>query len=230
MAETQLRFVMHLRGLPWSCTEEQVVSFLELSPENLIEVNLQQNDRGQPNGEAYVVCNDQASAEHALSKHRETMPDTNRYVEIFKSSDSAMQAGTGSGGKGQWDGVIKCKGIPFQCTEEDIANFFSGLKWLENGITLPQDGSGQCIGEAYVQFEDYNNANMALERNKQEINGRWVDVSKSNNNDLRKAIILGMKKACGMNTQVQPQMQQQNGNGNTWGGLNLGAGGRGRPY
>merc|ERR1711981_1136105 len=218
------QFVMHLRGLPWSATEQEIMDFLELTADNVESVTIQMNDRGKPSGEGYVVCTDQEAAEKALTKHKETMPGTNRYVEIFKSSTQAMVAGGGTGGKGQWDGVIKMRGMPFGATSEDIKAFFAGLEWLEEGITIPLDGAGKCQGEAFVQFEDYSNANAALERNKQEIQGRYIELFKSNNSELRQCIIKNLKLVHG-GPQSGGGMGGGMGGGNTWGGLNIGGGG-----
>merc|ERR1711881_720408 len=214
---------MHLRGLRWEATEENIQTFLELSHEHISEITIMKNAQGKNNGDAYVVCNEQGAAENALTKHKQCMEGSTRYVEVFKSSDAAMQAGAGVSGKGQWDGVVKLRGFQYSSTEDDVKQFLTGLMWMDGGITIPLNERGQCAGEAYVQFEDYSNANSCMERNRNEVNGRYIECFKSSNNDMRIAIIKSMKAKFGT---VQPMgMQQQMMPQQAWGGLNMGPGG-----
>lgn len=140
-----------------------------------------------------------------------------------------MNVGLGSGGSGpragngQWDGVVKMRGLPYESGIPEVEQFFSGLTWAKNGITVPINERGNCAGEAYIQFDTYTSANSALERNNQAIGGRYIELFKSSNNDRRKAeIATAQIKAANGGGQQQQQQQQQP---SSWGGLNLGGGG-----
>uniref|UniRef100_A0A8C8Z7M7 RRM domain-containing protein n=1 Tax=Prolemur simus TaxID=1328070 RepID=A0A8C8Z7M7_PROSS len=47
------------------------------------------------------------------------------------------------------DGVLRLRGLPFGCTKDEIAQFFSGLEIVPNGITLPVDPKSKITGEAF---------------------------------------------------------------------------------
>ena len=62
-----------------------------------------------------------------------------RYVEIFRASQGQMQwdcrlvnrdaggFGFGGGGVGS-GGVVRLRGLPFRCAEDDVRKFFQGLE------------------------------------------------------------------------------------------------------
>jgi len=117
-----------------------------------------------------------------------------------------------------WDGVVKLRGLPFEGQAKDVENFFHGLQFIPNTIFCPRNDKGQSNGEAYIQFQNYDSANAALQKNKQEIHGRYMEIFKSSNSELRRAMILDLKARYG-----QPQAQPGNNNvvtpSNAFGGL-----------
>ena len=144
---------VHLRGLPYRCTEDEIIKFLEIPKENVHRCGIEMNQEGRPSGDAYVACNTRSSAEQVLTKHRETFPGSRRYVEIFDVSENAAEkalAGSGGGGFGgnfkggrggggggrsggggfggeySWDGIVKMRGLPFKSSITDVEEFFSG--------------------------------------------------------------------------------------------------------
>lgn len=197
---------LHLRGLPFRCSEDEIVTFLDVDPNNILSVNIDKGPDGRPSGDGYVTVADQATAQACLQKHKCTMEGYNRYVEIF-NSDRTMGGRGGHGGRGggfggaggrgggPWDGVIKCRGCPWGTTENDIADFFGNPEAIApNGITVCLSDRGDCSGEVFVQFNNYDAAEQALLKDRQSIKDRYVELFKSNNNDVRKALIDNQKK------------------------------------
>lgn len=140
---------LHLRGLPYRCTEDDIIQFLGVAKSNVDRVGIEMNETGRPSGSAYVACNTRNSAEAGLTKHRETFPGSRRYVEIFDVSAGAAESalgGSGGGGGGggfgsfgggrdsgkdgdanvPWDGIVKMRGLPFKSCLTDVEHFFSG--------------------------------------------------------------------------------------------------------
>jgi len=216
-------YVLKLRGLPYSATQQEIVNFLEIPAEHVVNVDIPNNAEGRPSGNAFVVCNDQASAETALNKNKQCMPGSTRYIEIFKSNEGEMntKARPIPGQSGNWDGVVRLRGLPFRATQLDVENFLSGLDYMPESLYVcmkeREQGGMECAGDAYVQFLNYRSAEGCKERNKQEIGGRYIEVFNSSNNELRAAMI---KSAA---AKVQP-------NGpvyvppSTFGGLKMGGG------
>lgn len=48
-----------------------------------------------------------------------------------------------------------------------------GLEIVPNGISIPTDYMGRSSGEAYVQFENKEMAEKAMEKHKEKIGHRW---------------------------------------------------------
>ena len=140
---------LHLRGLPYRCTEDDIIQFLGVAKSNVDRVGIEMNETGRPSGSAYVACNTRNSAEAGLTKNRETFPGSRRYVEIFDVSAGAAESalgGSGGGGGGggfgsfgggrdsgkdgdvnvPWDGIVKMRGLPFKSCLTDVEHFFSG--------------------------------------------------------------------------------------------------------
>ena len=144
--------VIKLRGLPWSCTSDQIVAFLdgikivfksaeELGQhENSYEnaeaaasakpkpaVYLTANAEGRPSGEAFVELLDEADLEAALKRNNNLMGQ--RYIEIFRSDymQLSKHIQESISHTSNWaDPVVRLRGLPYGCTKHDIAAFFDG--------------------------------------------------------------------------------------------------------
>uniref|UniRef100_A0A8C2MCG5 RRM domain-containing protein n=1 Tax=Cricetulus griseus TaxID=10029 RepID=A0A8C2MCG5_CRIGR len=77
------------------------------------------------------------------------------------------------------------KGPPFGCSKEEIAQFFSGLEIMPNGITLPVDFQGRRTGEAFMQFALQEIAGKALRKHKEKIGYRYIEIFKSSRAEVR---------------------------------------------
>lgn len=186
------RFVVRCRGLPWSCTKDELVEFfapVEIDPEN---IHMTTNREGRPSGEAYVQVNTKEDQEEAIKKHRKNMGK--RYVEVFESKWSEMEwvvkrnsgnggpmpgfGGMGGGPTGTDGGenVVRLRGLPFEASKGDIIKFFEGLDITNNGILLTTNYQGRATGEAFVQFANRDHVEEALKKNKESIGHRYIEV------------------------------------------------------
>merc|ERR1712228_116131 len=97
----------------------------------------------------------------------------------------------------------------------------------DGGITVPMNAENQSIGEAYIQFLDYTNANKALSVDGV-IEGESLEISKSNNAEIRVGLINALKAQYGIPANNVVKQETNNFGqfqGGTWGGLNIGGGG-----
>ena len=108
-------------------------------------------------GEAFVKFVDDATMKVALQKHRENMGG--RFIELFRSSALEMRNQAGAGGskakprlRGDTEGVVRVRGLPFSATEDDITNFFKGLEIADRGVHFVLN-RGQATGKAYIVFK-----------------------------------------------------------------------------
>jgi heterogeneous nuclear ribonucleoprotein F/H len=132
--------VIKLRGLPWSCTAEDVANFLsgikivpkEYSQEpftnpNDLSIYLTTNQEGRPSGEAFIKVFDENDLQVAAQKNDQMMGQ--RYIEVFLSNEEQLEKhlNESSDNKSNWrDPVVRLRGLPYNCTKQDIVNFFDG--------------------------------------------------------------------------------------------------------
>ncbi|XP_012496564.1 PREDICTED: heterogeneous nuclear ribonucleoprotein F-like [Propithecus coquereli] len=182
-------FVVKLRGLPWSCSVEDVQNFLRdcTIRDETAGVHFIYTREGRQSGQAFVEFGSEDDVKMALKKDRECMG--HRYIEVFKSHRTEMEwvlkhSGP-HGADGANDGFVRLRGLPYGCTKEEIVQFFSGLEIVPNGITLPVDSEGKITGEAFVQFASQELAEKALGKHKERIGHRYIEVFKSSQEEVR---------------------------------------------
>lgn len=77
--------------------------------------------------------------------------------------------------------VVRVRGLPFECDEGDIAEFFHGINIASQGIHLILNESNEkSTGEALVEFNSEADVQMALQRHRQMIGKRYIEVFRSN--------------------------------------------------
>ncbi|XP_076439927.1 heterogeneous nuclear ribonucleoprotein F-like [Babylonia areolata] len=175
-------FVVRCRGLPWTATPEDVVKFFEGCRINRGQdgVHLTLSRDGRPSGEAFVEFASEDDVQMALKKNKDHLGS--RYIEVFRSKKGEMDwvvKRSGIETNNLADAVVKLRGVPFGCSKEEIAQFFTGLEIVPNGIMLPEDRLGRSTGEAFVQFASQDIAERALGKHKDRIGHRYIEIFKS---------------------------------------------------
>ncbi|KAI1902990.1 hypothetical protein AGOR_G00022570 [Albula goreensis] len=182
-------FVVRIRGLPWSCSVDEVQRFFSdcKIANNGTSIHFTYTREGRPSGEAFVELESEEDLKIAVKKDRETMG--HRYVEVFKSNNVEMDWVMKHTGPNcpetEGDGLVRLRGLPFGCSKEEIVQFFAGLEIVPNGITLPVDFQGRSTGEAFVQFASQDIAEKALKKHKERIGHRYIEIFKSSRAEVR---------------------------------------------
>uniref|UniRef100_A0A8C0F715 G-rich RNA sequence binding factor 1 n=1 Tax=Bubo bubo TaxID=30461 RepID=A0A8C0F715_BUBBB len=166
-AESDNVFLIRAQGFPFSCTEEDVLTFFDScrirNGENGVHFLL--NRDGRRRGDALIELESKADVQRALEKHLRYMGP--RYVKVFEVHDSDVEGLLQSlrdESHAINDGVVLLRGLPFSSTEEDIADFFPGLKITD--IAFVYRGERRT-GEAFVQFAAPEMAAKALLRHRE---------------------------------------------------------------
>ncbi|OIV92032.1 hypothetical protein TanjilG_01741 [Lupinus angustifolius] len=81
--------------------------------------------------------------------------------------------------------VVRLRGLPFDCTETDVAEFFHGLDIVD--VLFVHKG-GKFSGEAFCVLGYPLQVDYALQRNRQNIGRRYVEVFRSKRQEYYKAI------------------------------------------
>lgn len=141
---------VRLRGLPWAATASDVMQLLHdvrLKNEEK-SVNFSFGPDGRASGEAFVeVCSPEEVGK-ALSHNREHLGG--RYIEIFRASRAQMEwecrVAERVVGEG---GVVRLRGLPFGCTEQEVRLFFAGLVLIIAG-SLSRAAHTQTLTHACI--------------------------------------------------------------------------------
>ncbi|KAM6401798.1 G-rich sequence factor 1 [Pluvialis apricaria] len=187
-AESDNVFLIRAQGFPFSCTEEDVLTFFDScrirNGENGIHFLL--NRDGRRRGDALIELESKADVQRALEKHLRYMGP--RYVKVFEVHDSDVEGLLRSlrdESQAINDGVVLLRGLPFSSTEEDIADFFSGLKISD--IAFVYRGERRT-GEAFVQFAAPDMAAKALLRHREYMGSRYIEVYVSRKHHMQRHV------------------------------------------
>lgn len=180
--------IVRLRGLPWAATEDDVKQFLDGC--SILTVVLTVTKEGRATGEAFVELHDSQHLDHALGYHKQNMQ--NRYIEVLKARRDEMSfALTRTSNIRQQNDcrnfVVRLRGLPFGCTADDIRTFFTGFTIPSDGIVRPTDHTGRVTGEAFVKFLDKETTERSLQKHKQEIGNRYIEVFRSTDEECYRA-------------------------------------------
>ncbi|CAG9763800.1 unnamed protein product [Ceutorhynchus assimilis] len=129
-------YVVKLRGLPWSATVDDILKFL--GDIGVDKVHLTLSKEGRPSGEAFVELETEEDLMRAEEKDKKHMGS--RYIEVFKVNRAEMDwvvKRSGASYDGNDDGCVRLRGLPFGCSKEEIAQFFTETK--ENNRKLEMD-------------------------------------------------------------------------------------------
>ncbi|KAF5270437.1 hypothetical protein FQR65_LT05625 [Abscondita terminalis] len=183
--------IVKLRGLPWSATTDDIVKFFKECSifGGKSGVHMTTSREGRPSGEAFVEFESLEDVRRAVQKDRDHMG--NRYIEVFKVNraemDWVIKRCAPMNGSDE-DGCVRLRGLPFGCSKEEIAQFFTGLEIVPNGITLLTDCSGRSSGEAYVQFVSKEVAEKALLKHREKIGHRYIEIFRSSLSEVQSVL------------------------------------------
>uniref|UniRef100_A0A1D1ZLD8 Heterogeneous nuclear ribonucleoprotein F n=2 Tax=Anthurium amnicola TaxID=1678845 RepID=A0A1D1ZLD8_9ARAE len=138
---------------------------------------------------------------YEVGSKRPRMMDSNLYFAVSGSSgyhsygnnNVGKDSSYGIGLDGYGDGssnifsfpVVRLRGLPFNCTDLDIFDFFAGLDILD---CLLIHKNGRFSGEAFVVFSSPMQAEFGLRRDRQNMGHRYVEVFRSKKQDYYNAI------------------------------------------
>ncbi|KAM6931349.1 G-rich sequence factor 1 [Xenentodon cancila] len=184
--ETKDVHIVHVKGLPWSCKTQDILQFFsECRIHNGEQgIHLTVDRQGRPSGRAFIEMENEEDVSKALEKHRQYLGP--RYIEVSEVTNSNAEAILKKVAQRPGDGgVVRLRGLPFSCTEDEIVHFFSGLDVLQNGVTIVRDALGRSSGEAFVQFSSQEEADQALQKDRALIGHRYIEVYPSRSEEIR---------------------------------------------
>ncbi|XP_060927645.1 G-rich sequence factor 1 [Limanda limanda] len=178
-------FIVQVKGVPWACTAQDLLHFFSdcRIRDGLKGIHLTLDKLGRSSGRAFIELEHEEDVNKALEKHRQYMGP--RYVEVSEVTNSDAEAILNKAVTAPAESwVVKLRGLPFSCCQDDIAHFFSGLDIAQNGVTVVTDHRGRNSGEAFVQFVSQEAADGALKRDRDSIGNRYIEVFPSSTEEI----------------------------------------------
>jgi len=211
--------IVRVRGLPFSCTESELLEFFGNC--TIEAVHFTKNREGRPSGDAYIEMKSLRDIKEAMKLDKASMGT--RYLEVFEARYSEMewmlQKNVHQDGRSKLefaefdpktDDIVRLRGLPFEAGPPEIVRFFEGSEISEHGILICKDFNGRPSGEAYVQLNSGNDAEKALEKNNANMGHRYIEVFQSTMSEALKA-----------------KDRSENAGASSWGGVKRGFGGGG---
>ena len=84
------------------------------------------------------------------------------------------------------------QGIPFNCSEKEVINFFKPLPI--DDIRFPKNKKGKPSGYAFVDFTTIEDVKSALRKDKLKIQGRYVELFPVNDSENPKQVDFDRRK------------------------------------
>eukprot|EP00095_Tigriopus_kingsejongensis_P008653 maker-scaffold537_size144400-snap-gene-0.21 protein:Tk08653 transcript:maker-scaffold537_size144400-snap-gene-0.21-mRNA-1 annotation:"rna-binding protein fusilli isoform x2" len=187
------------RGLPWQASDQDIARFfvgLNLARGG---VALCLSSQGRRNGEALVLFENSAHRDMALKRHKHHIG--NRYIEVYKASGEDFISVAGGNNKeaqnflsrgGQV--IIRMRGLPYDCTSKQVTDFFEngelGCDVLdkEDGVLFVRKPDGRATGDAFVLFDEEKDAELALQKHKEIIGSRYIELFRSTTAEVQQVL------------------------------------------
>ncbi|CAK9187007.1 unnamed protein product [Ilex paraguariensis] len=122
---------------------------------------------------------------YEIGSKRPRMMESNPYFAVSSGSTGYQSHGYGSRFVSSAFPVVRLRGLPFNCTDIDIFKFFTGLDIVD---VLLANKNGRFSGEAFVVFAGPMQAEIALQRDRQNMGRRYVEVFRCKKQDYYHAV------------------------------------------
>ncbi|XP_043222924.1 epithelial splicing regulatory protein 1-like isoform X2 [Amphibalanus amphitrite] len=182
--------VVRARGLPWQSSDQDIANFFRGL--NIVKggVALCLSQQGRRNGEALVRFVSQEHRDMALKRHKHHI--SNRYIEIYKATgEDFVNVAGGVNTEAQeflklgGQVIVRMRGLPYDCTAKQVLEFFEAgesscqVMFAEKGVLFVKKPDGRATGDAFVQFENEDDAPKALSKHREIIGSRYIELFRS---------------------------------------------------
>lgn len=122
---------------------------------------------------------------YEVGSKRQRMMESNPYFAVGSGAGAYQPYSYGSSFQPSGFPVVRLRGLPFNCTDIDIIKFFAGLDIVD---VLLVNKSGRFTGEAFVVLASPVQADLALNRDRQNMGRRYVEVFRCKKQDYYNAV------------------------------------------
>uniref|UniRef100_A0A7C8Z8M7 RRM domain-containing protein n=1 Tax=Opuntia streptacantha TaxID=393608 RepID=A0A7C8Z8M7_OPUST len=145
---------------------------------------------GYPPSRGAMLGSGGVSDGYEVGSKRQRMMESNPYFAVGSAPGGYQSYGYGSGFQPSGFPVVRLRGLPFNCTDIDIIKFFAGLDIVD---VLLVHKNGRFSGEAFVVLASPMQADLALNRDRQNMGRRYVEVFRCKKQDYYNAVASEVK-------------------------------------
>ncbi|KFM78083.1 RNA-binding protein fusilli, partial [Stegodyphus mimosarum] len=191
--------VVRARGLPWQSSDQDIAKFFRGL--NIVRggVALCLSPQGRRNGEALVRFESQEHRDMALKRHKHHIGQ--RYIEVYRATgedfinvaggnNNEAQAFLSRGGQV----IVRMRGLPYDCTPKQVLSFFANgevpceVMDGEEGVLFVKKADGRATGDAFVLFESEEMAAKALQKHREVIGSRYIELFRSTTAEVQQVL------------------------------------------
>lgn len=132
--------------------------------------------------------------EHEMRLKRQPFFSSNPYFEASAGSSIMYSDSYAHGGQPPPFPVVRVRGLPFDCVEADVLDFFHDLHILD--ILFVHKG-GRFTGEAFCVLAYPLQVDFAIQRNMRNMGRRYIEVFRSKRQEYYSAVAQEVSKIIG---------------------------------
>ncbi|PNF34494.1 RNA-binding protein fusilli, partial [Cryptotermes secundus] len=191
--------VVRARGLPWQSSDQDIAKFFRGLNVAKGGVALCLSPQGRRNGEALVRFINQEHRDMALKRHKHHIG--NRYIEVYKASgEDFINVAGGSNNEAQaflsrgGQVIVRMRGLPYDCTAKQVLDFFEAgenscqVMDGEEGVLFVKKPDGRATGDAFVLFNQEEDAGKALSKHRELIGSRYIELFRSTTAEVQQVL------------------------------------------
>ncbi|CAI9758064.1 unnamed protein product [Fraxinus pennsylvanica] len=130
---------------------------------------------------------------YEIGSKRPRMMESNPYFAVSSGSSGYQPYGRGSRYQPSAFPVVRLRGLPFNCSDTDVFKFFASLDIVDVFLV---NKDGRFSGEAFVVFAGPMQADLALQRDRQNMGRRYVEVFRCKKQEYYHAIAAEVNEGC----------------------------------
>jgi len=191
--------VVRARGLPWQSSDQDIAKFFKGL--NIMKggVALCLSPQGRRNGEALVRFVNQEHRDMALKRHKHHIGQ--RYIEVYRANgDDFVNVAGGNNNEAQaflsrgGQVIVRMRGLPYDCTAQQVIEFFANgenscqVMHNEDGVLFVRKSDGRATGDAFVLFETEDMAAKALQKHREVIGARYIELFRSTTAEVQQVL------------------------------------------
>ncbi len=183
--------VVRLEGLPFRVSKEELLEFFSgCKVQNGIDgIHLIMNREGRASGLGYVELSSEEDVETATGLSKQYIGRHNRYANVVKCESEELAWYLNRASPEASDAKkfrVRMHGLPFRASEYEIA------KWFEPesnccDVEIHMNREGRPSGDATAFFDNEELADRAMEKDRAEMNGRYINLTKDSSKPLSRS-------------------------------------------